>query len=270
MDNLAIVKTLKKPAKSIMKKRKILASLIISSALHYLNSVSESDANKLCAAHNVMKRKANNRYNADFIVLDSPNERGYRFKRYDTDEECIDDWLLTFRSGHIRQVWDFNTAIKKLSNKEFSKVKLLPYVTAYKLDEIDKEVLDELYPSNQSIVEAPASNPSAILYQEMSGYKPKITARSVVNKTPSKPAEKQKQATYTKGELFIVNSANIFCDPLASTAARSYSGNVWLYNSVMVNDRYAIVVNKDHLNKDKDFIDGYIKKADLSRGICKG
>lgn len=269
MDNLSVIKILKKPAINIMKDKKILASFIISSALYYLNSVSESDAVKLCNAHNVMKRKANSRYNNDFILLDSPNERGYRFKTYDSYEDCIEDWLLTFRSGRIRQIWDFNTAIAKLSNKEFTKSNLLPLVTAYKLTDIDKEVLNEMYPSNQTIVEvSPRSNASA--YQKMSGYKPTISANSAVNKVAPKPAIKVNPATYSKGELFAVKSVNIFYDATASTAIRSHSGNVWLYDGKMVNDRYAIVTNKEHLDKEKEFIDGYIKKTDLDKGIFKG
>lgn len=270
MDNLSIIKVLKTPAITAMKNKKILASFIISSSLYYLNSVSESDAVKLCNAHNIMKRKASSKYNNDFILLDSPNERGYRFKTYESYEDCIDDWLLTFRSGRIRQVWDFNTAISRLSNKEFTKANLLPLVKAYKLTDIDKEVLNELYPSNQTIVEVPSPRSNAAIYQKMSGYTPAVSANSAVNKEAPKPAENVKTATYSKGELFSVSCANIFGDAISSTAIRSHSGNVWLYDGKMVNDRYAIVVNKEHLEKGKEFIDGYIKKTDLDRGVFKG
>lgn len=269
MDNLSLVKALKAPATNIMKERKILASFIIASALYYLNSVSESDAATLYNVNNVMKRKANNRYNEDFIILDSPNERGFRFKVYSSHEECIEDWLLSFRSSHIRQIWDFNTAIRKLTNKEFTKNNLQPYVDAYKLSDIDKEVLSEMYPSNQSIIEVPALRSNADVYQKMSGYKPSISPLSAINKEAPEPAVKIEPPKYIKGELFTVRYVNIFSNANSSTAIRSFTGNVWLYDGVLNNGRYAIVVNKEHLDKGKDFIDGYIKKTDLTMGVFK-
>lgn len=265
MDNLSIVKALKEPAINIMKEKKILASFIISAALYYLNTVSESDAVILCSAHNIMKRKTSKMYNSDFVTLDGNAERGYRFRLFSSYEDCINDWLLSFRSGHIRQIYDFDSVVKMLNDKTLSKNNLKPFVEAYKLEEIDKIALDIMYPKNQSIIELPSSKSSnAAVYQEMSGYKPEVnTSKTGIYKEAPKQTVKQQPKSYNKGSMFTVKYANIFATHKDKTATRSFKGNVWLYDGVLINGRYSVVINKENLGRGRDYIDGYIKKSDL-------
>lgn len=269
MDNLKVVEALRKPASEVMKTKKILASFIIASSLYYLNSVTENDAAVLFRVKNIMKRKCIKRYNSDFIVLESEKERGKLFKQYDSYEDCIYDWLLGFRSSLIREIWDFDTLIRKLSNPDFTKANLKPYIDAYKLNEFDKEILSEMYCSQQTnIIEANAVSKNARVYQDLTGYKSSIPIDkpvSKVNKQPETPkkAKEKRVLKYTKNERCIVKSANLFADVGSNTAKRSFSGNVWLYDGNEVNGRYAVVLNKDHLNKGREYIDGYIKKHEL-------
>lgn len=262
MDNLDIVKKIKDPAIRIMKNKKILASFTISAALYYLNSVPVEDSLTLYNANNIMKRKASEKYNEDFILLSSA--RGVRFKKYDTIYEGIEDWLITFRSYTIEEMWDFDAIIRTLRNKEFTKANLQQYVDAYKLKDIDVTTLDQMYPRSQTIVEIPASLVSDTqFYQQMSGYTPKVSPKASISKTP--PVEKPKPVIkqYIRGEKFVTKGANIFKDDRSNTASRSFTGNVWLYDGKQRNGRYAVVFNKSNINMDKTFIDGYIKKSDL-------
>lgn len=260
MDNLELIKIIKKPAAEIMKDKGILASLTISSALHYLNSVSNEAADQLIKANNVMKRKAGKKYNEDSITISG--EEG-KFKSYDSLEDCIRDWLLGFRSSNIKEIWDFDTAINRLQNKEFTKANLQPFVDAYKLKDIDNKVLEEIYPPNQSVVEVD-SNPIAktAAYQQMAGYKPKTPATAPVKKKKKEPIP-NKPVSFTKGSKFTVRATNIFYGPNTTTATRCYTGNVWLYDGIRRNNRYAITTVKDFVGKGHDYIEGYIKASDL-------
>lgn len=262
MDNLQVVKAVKKPAIEVMKEKKVLASFIIAASIHHMNTVSEDDAGVLLKANNVMKRKAGKKFNDDTVVLN--NERGSRYKKYDSVEDCIEDWLLSFRSSLIKEVWDLDKVFSKLNNKEYSKSNLQQYVDAYKLTDIDKEALAELYPPNQNVVEVPVNVAAAneiTTYQTMAGYKPKAPAGTVISKR-QRP-EPAKPVTYSKGDKFVVRNVNIFYDPNKGVANRSFTGNVWLYDGMLRNGKYAIVTNKDNIGRGKDYIDGYIKKIDL-------
>lgn len=266
MDNLQILKTAKKAAIKAMKEKKILASFIIASSMYYMNSTTEKNAKTLFDANNIMKKKCGKNFNEDSVVLDGDKERGVRYKSYDSISDCINDWLLSFRSSTIREIWDLDTAISKVANKDLSKVNLQPFVDAYKLTDIDKEVLSELYPSNQSVVEVPTVLSNTEAYQQLSGYRAKDTRARIPG--ASKRQRKVEttasdKSSFEKGGKFMVKNVNIFCDPGASVASRCFSGNVWLYNGMLINGKYAIVTNKSNLDKSKEFIDGYIKKTDL-------
>lgn len=260
MDNLSILKTIRKEAIETMKEKKILASFTIASAMYFMNTVSEDDAKKLIGANNFMKRKAGKKFNEDTIFIDS--DRGVRYKSYDTVQDCINDWLLSFRSSIIKEVWDFDALINKLSNKEYTKANLQIYVDAYKLTDMDKKVLEEMYPPSQSIVEVDVLPTTTSTYQQLSGYKSVNTPIGKVSKR-ERPPKTPEKVTFDKGSKFVVRYANIYKDPGSSTPVRCFSGNVWVCNSNLINGRYAITTNKNNVNKGKDFIDGYIKKSDL-------
>lgn len=260
MDNLEVVKALKEPAIEIMKEKRILASFVISSALYFLSTVSEEDSKTLFAANNVMMRTAGKKFNNDIVFLESV--RGKRYKVYPDHISCIKDWLLSFRSSTIREVWNFDILINRLTNKEYTKANLKPLIDAYKLDDIDKEVLEKLYPSNQNLIEVPVTETKTIKYQQLAGYNDTLPEPKPVSKVTSAHKE-PRMFTYSKGEKSIVRAANIFADPTSRVAGRSFTGNVWLYDGICRNGRYAIVTNKTSLTKDRSFIDGYIKKEQL-------
>lgn len=261
MDNLSILKSIRKEAIEIMKEKKILASFTIASAMYFMNTVNEDDAKRLIGANNFMKRKAGKKYNEDTITLDS--DKSVKYKSYDSAEACINDWLLTFRSSTIREVWDFDTVISKLSNAEYTKANLQMYVDAYKLTDMDKKILDEMYPPTQSIVEVDTLPVTTSTYQQLSGYKSTNMPIGKVSKR-ERPPKKPDHITFNKGNKFMVRTTNIYKTAGSSVPTRCFSGNVWLHSSTEINGRYAVVTKKENVNKGKDFIDGYIRKSDLS------
>lgn len=261
MDNLSVLKAIRKEAIEAMQEKGILASFTIASAMHFMNSVGGDDAKRLIGANNLMKRKAGKKYNDDTVTIDG--DEGTRYKVYDSVQACIDDWLLSFRSSLIKNVWDFDTVISKLTNENYTKANLKIYVDAYNLLEIDKKVFEKMYPSNQSIVEVDTLPNTTSAYQQISGYRSVETPIGKVSKR-EKPVPKPDHITFEKGSKFVVRYKNLFKTPSASVPTRCYSGNLWLYNSTPINDRYAVVTNKNNINKGKEFIDGYIKKSDLT------
>lgn len=258
MDNLAIVKEITDAAINTMKEKKILASFTIACALYTLNKVSDEDAKTLMNAKNIMMKKAGKKYNEDVVLLEGA--RGARFKVYDSFEDCITEWLLTFKSSAIKDVWDLDTVIERVDVKDYNKSNLRPLCDAFKLEDIDKVILDELYPTNQSIIEVPVSTVAAT-YQEMSGCK--VEKPKAVAKIPIAAPKEIKPVQLIRGEKITVRNVNLFKEASSTIAYRSFTGNLWLFNGTEVNGRYAVVTNKTFLGKTKDFIDGYVKKSDL-------
>lgn len=266
MDNLELIKKIKKPAMEVMKENEILASFTIACAMNRLSKFSERDSLTLINANNVMgKTFIQSSYNNDFVSLDGKASRGKRYKVYYTIKECIIDWLMGFKSSLIQGVWDISKICQKLSNKDFNLTALKPFIDAYQLDKIDDSVFEELYPSGQTIIEVPVSESFAYKYQQLSGYngilpEPQSTLKEVSFK---KKEEEQRALTYTAGEKATASGANLYKSYTDRVPYRAYSGNVWLYDGKLINGRYAVVLKKDSIGKEKGFIDGYIKKSEL-------
>lgn len=265
MDNLELVKAMRKPAMEIMKEKRILASFTIACALDKLNSIPEEDAATLFRANNVMAKVfIKSSYNSDFVFLESTQNRGKRFKVYDSIKDAIIDWLMGFKSYNIYNVYDISTICSRLSNKEYNLTALKPYIDAYQLDKIDEIVFEEIFPSGQTVVEVPISETFVRKFQQLSGYNGTLPyPQEVVKETILKEEETVRVLSYTSGEKAITYGANLYKSYTDKIPYRAYTGNVWLYDGKLMNDRYAVVLKKDSIGKDKSFIDGYIKKSEL-------
>lgn len=263
MDNLKLFNLIREPAIKAMKQRQILASFTISMSMYYMNKLSDKDFLTMIQACNIMGLEAGGKYKHETIILDG--ERGKRYKVYDTVDDCITEWLLTFKSLKVKSIWDFETAVKRYVEvaKSPCLADLKPYVEAYKLTSLDAEILDQMYPANKTIVEVKVSDATQRIQEDTGVPKTSPITKEVNNVGKDHYAPKRTAPKYEKGERFVVRAANIYKDYMSKSATRSYNGNVWLYDGTERNGRYAVVTNKMDRYKGREFIVGYIKKSEL-------
>lgn len=266
MDNLQLLKVIKDPAIKTMKNRRILASFVIASSMYRMNTVNDEDALRLLNANNIMKLVAGNRYSQETIVLDG--ERGKRYKIYENVNDCITEWLLTFKNSKIKNIWSFDDVMQKMYSMGFKspcKADLQPFIDSYKLLDIDNAVLKELYPSNKNIVEVPVSKEYVRMVKNENAPASIPKTLHISNITNEEYVPDNTPIAYRKGERLKVYAANLYEDVGSKLPTRSFSGTVWLYDGMEINGRYAIVSAKMNMYKSRDFLLGYVRKCDLKK-----
>ena len=262
MDCIKVINSIKGAAVSLMQEKGILASVTIASSLyHLMNDIKGDDWEILLNAKNVMAIKAKNGFNEDTVILN--NERGIRYKSYDNFRACMVEWVYTLKMSNIRNVWDVNKVIPVIYKRAEDQSLIESYIKAYRLKDIDKSVLGDLYPSNPTIVEAPKSDITEQI-QKDTGYTDKTEK---VDKTPKKPNKKKEPIKFVKGAKFTVKNINIYNEPGDGIASRSFTGNLWIHNIIRINNRYPVVFVKENVTKSKKYINGYVKITDLARSV---
>ena len=273
MNRLDIIKQVKTPAIEVMQDRRVLASFLI----------------------------------AECILISEPHTEIYgnnplRLKDYKTDaligfenmEDCFNffiDSILASERKTITGNYDYKSLIKSLRLGTNNESSLIGIIESYKLNDIDMEVIHNMYKGKRTIVEID-TEPFIDYYRvrEVFGSKEilgtfdkneaietckKYYGYSVFNSkgqaiftnalTPELKAKMEMQERITSipksGSKIYLNSVNLYETPDSKIPTRAVTGFYYISDNKRYKNRY-MITNKPEYIGNSNLIIGYINESD--------
>lgn len=271
MEKSELIKILASPSKKVMENKKIIPSIIIAESLRILFSDDMSTCYEdLILGNNPMAVEANSDFKGEKIY----NEKlKVMYRTYDTIEEGIANYItLNSKSkfNSIKEVYNYKDALNKLSAM-FYKSELEKFILAYKLFDIDHNVLKKTYSGKKNIIDSIKTNNTvdelkkitkSFTGSELGKTYEQFQKETIKEKTRidnEKKNNKIRTNTLTKASMVKIHNANLYSDIYTSSPTRSISGTYYLLDGLCKNNRYAIVMKKEYAGK-RDYIMGYVDK----------
>lgn len=238
----------------------ILPSIVLSYSILKLNNLSENTAAALMECNNPFAIEITRKYKGK-VVNDETTDKKYR--TFASMDEFA-NFALTQKGQYttalvkVKGLVNYKSAISKLYDENKEADDMLLTINAYGLADIDKIVLEDMYPSSgKNIVDGVKEKEESPVISTPKART--MNAFSAVRKTTE---VKERTVKFAKGETIYLNNANLFETPGSKCPTRSISGRYYLTNGVMINFRYAIVAKKDFVG-DSNFNIGFVKKEDI-------
>ena len=273
MNRLDIIKQVKGPAIEVMQDRRILASFLIAECILISEPHTEIFGN------NPLRLRD---YKTDVLLSFDDIESCFNF--------FIDSGIVTSGRTNVFGNYDYKSLIKYLRLGDTAN-SLLGIIEAYKLNEIDLEVIHNMYEGKRTIVEI-STEPFIDHYRvrEAFGSKEiletfdkeeaikeckKYYGYSVFNSrgqvifsnalTPELKAKMELQEKIVSvpksGNKIYLNSVNLYEKPDSKSPKRAITGFYYISNNKRYNNRY-MITNKPEYVGNSNFILGYINESD--------
>lgn len=273
MNRLDIIKQVKGPAIEVMQDRRVLASFLIAECI--VNSESHTEI----SGNNPLRLKD---YKTDVLLA------------FDSIEDCfnffIDSGIITSGRSNVFGNYDYKSLIKSLRLGPAGN-SLIEIIEAYKLNDIDLDVMYDMYEGKRTIVEidkepfidhyrvreAFGSNEilSTFDRDEAIATCKKYYGYSVFNSrgqaiftnalTPELKAKMEMQEKIVSipkaGNKIYLNSVNLYEKPDSKSPIRAITGFYYISDNKRYNNRY-MITNKPEYIGNSNFILGYINESD--------
>lgn len=274
MNRLDIIKQVKSSAIEVMQDRRILASVLIAEC------VLISEPYKEIIANNPLRLK-----NSKTDVL----------LGFESIEDCfnffIDSGIIESGRTNIIGNYEYKSLIKLLRLGTTNENSLIEIIESYKLNDIDLEVIHNMYNGKRTMVEI-NGEPFMDYYRvreafgtkEILGTFDKDEAIRVCKKyygysvfnskgqsiftnalTPEIKAKMELQERIVSvpktGSKIYLNSVNLYKSPDSKTPMRSVTGFYYISDNKRYNNRY-MITNKPEYIGDGNFVVGYINDSD--------
>ncbi len=271
MNRLDILKLVKNPAIETMQNRNILASVIISECIFISDNKKEIQYNNPLDLRNLVTDK--------LLIFESL-------------EDCFNCFVDTIKGNGYQGVignYDYKSVVDNLRLGP-NRNSIIEIIESYKLDEIDKEVLSDIYGGRRSIIEIDHT-PFMDIYRVRKSYSDK-DEKLMTNDLDEAKKECDKwlgysvfnsrgKAVYTNvlteevkakmeleekipalvpktGSKIHLTDVNLYLHPDDKMPSRSISGDYYIYSAKKYNNRYMVVKSLEDLKKDESYIIGYI------------
>ena len=138
MEKSELIDLIKIPAVSVMKEKKILASIIIAESIRILYTDNMITCySDLVMGNNPMAVEADKNYTGETIYNEKTK---VLYRTYPSLEEGISNYITLNEKDKfdkIKEIYDYNEALAKLSAKFYDTEELKTYIEAYRLYELD-------------------------------------------------------------------------------------------------------------------------------------
>lgn len=270
MNRLDIIRKVKPAAIKVMQDRRVLASLLIA------ESILISEPYLDIVANNPLRFK---NPKTDLII------------KFNSVEDCfnffIDSGINKNGQYNIIGNYNYKSLIKSLKLDQTNENSLIEIIESYKLNDIDSQVLNEMYSGKKTVVEID-SEPFIDFYKVKKGTTEvfnsfnkeeaikeckKYYGYSVLNSKGDiiytniiSPEVKAKMELQEKivvapklGTKIYLKNTNLYETPNSKVPLRAITGFYYISDSKKYNGRY-MITNKPENVGDKDYILGYINK----------
>lgn len=274
MNRKDIINIVKQPAIEVMQDRRVLASLLIA------ESILISEPYKEIMYNNPLRLR---------------NLENDSFLKFDDIEDCfnyfIDHGIINSKRTNIIGNYNYKSLVKSLRLGETNENSLIEIIESYKLNDIDSDILSNIYSGKRTIVEID-TEPFTDFYrvrQAFSSDKTEVFSTfdrdeaireckkyygcTVFNSrgkaiftnalTPELKAKIELEEKVTKapaiGTKVHLENVNLYEYPDSKTPMRSVIGDYYIYDSKRYNDRYMITNKLENIGV---FALGYINSKD--------
>ncbi len=276
MNRLDIINKVKQSAIDVMQDRRILASVLIA------ESVLISEPYKEIIANNPLRLK---------------NPKNDMIIKFETIEDCfnlfIDSGIIESGRKNIIGNYNYKSLVKLLRLDETTENSIIEIIESYKLNDIDEEVIFNMYDGRRTVVEidsepfidcyrvrkAFGSDRTEILttfdkdeaiaeckkYYGYSVFNSKGNAIFTNALTPEIKAKIELQEKVVPvpkvGSKIYLNSTNLYDSPDSKVPIRSITGFYYIFDSKRYKNRY-MITNKPENVGNSNYILGYINDSD--------
>ena len=274
MNRLDIIKQVKSAAMEVMQDRRVLASFLIAECILISEQYPEIKAN------NPLRLK---------------NAKTDALMGFDSIEDCfnffIDSGIIGSNRKNIIGNYDHKSLVKSLRLGDKNENSLIEIIESYKLNNIDKEIISNMYNGKRTVVEIDGE-PFLDHYRvrEAFGNKEVLSTfdkdeairtcknyygYSVFNSkgqaiftnalTPELKAKMELQEKIVSvpksGSKIYLNSVNLYATPDSKSPIRAVTGFYYISSNKRYNNRY-MITNKPEYVGNSNFIIGYINDSD--------
>jgi hypothetical protein len=276
MNRLDIIKQVKPSAVEVMQDRRLLASLLIAECILI------SEPYKEITLNNPLRLK---------------DAKTDALLGFDSMEDCfnffIDSGVIGSNRTNVIGNYNYKSLAKALRLGSQVENSLVEIIESYKLFDIDKEVLQNMYDGKRTVIEI-NREPFLDQYRVRETFSNKEILKtfdkdeaiamcknyygySVFNSkgetvfsnalTPEVKAKMELQekivssATPVAGSKIHLNCVNLYATPDSKTPSRAISGDYYISNSKRYNNRY-MITNKPEYVGNTNFVVGYINASD--------
>lgn len=276
MERKEIIEQVKQSAIDVMQDRKVLASLLIA------ESILICEPYKEIVANNPLRLK---------------NPKTDALLGFESIEDCynrfIDGGIIESGRTNVIGNYSYKSLVRSLRLDETTANSIIEMIECYKLDDIDKQVLHDMYSGKRTVVEI-GTEPFIDLYRVRQAFGSdktevlvthdkdeaireckKYYGYSVFNSrgqaifsnalTPELKAKMELHeriaAVPKTGSKVYLNAANLYDSPSSKVPIRSVTGFYYICSGKRYNNRYMITANPDHIG-DNDYVLGYINDSD--------
>lgn len=262
MQTTQLIDVLKKPVLEVVKDKKIAPSILISEAIYILDSDTNRDImDDLITNNNPFAIKAGKKYNGKAY-----RKNTIKYKTFETMELGIYAYINahTRKFNDIANIYNYENALlldKTLSDAKKEQIETI--IKGYSLDEVDKEIMDNIYEADKNVIEISKDNETTSFYQKMHDCEPereKVTPEVIIKRESEKKEKEEKKKT-ERGSEIILRNANLYQNARSSMPTRNISGTYYVSTKV-INNRLGIVMKKEYCGNDS-YIMGYINICDI-------
>ena len=277
MNRIDILKQVKNSAINVMQDRRVLASLLIAESILISENYKEIENN------NPLRFKTN-----DNILIE-----------FNSIEDCFNCFIYYLTSGRNKDRiignYDYVSLIRALNLDNSINNSLIEIIQAYKLDEIDKQVLNDLYSGKRTVIEidkepfidcykvreAFGSNKTEVMVtfdkeeairecKKYYGYSVFNSKGDVVFNNALTPELKAKMELDSRimrtpttkiGSKIFLNRVNLYEFPDSKTPMRCVTGQYYICDDKRYNNRYMITDKPENINN-SSYVLGYINAKD--------
>lgn len=273
MEKSELIDLIKGPAVEVMNEKKVLASILIAESIRLLFSDDMITCySDLVAGNNPIAVEADKKYSGETIYNE---KKKVVYRTYGSLEEGIANYvtLNSEKFDVIKEIYDYETALSKLSAKFYDIADLKKYIESYRLYDIDSKQLKKMYSGNKTVVETVPENKTTLFLKDMAGIHDGVglnkTKAQVVREEKKAMEEKVKneriKTPLTAGTPVTLHRTNLYKSIEAGTPMRAISGTYYLMDGICKYERYAIVMKKEYTRKPQ-FVLGYVDASDINVG----
>lgn len=276
MNRLDIIKQVKQAAIDVMQDRKVLASVLIA------ESILLSEKHEQIIANNPLRLR---------------NMKNDMLMGFNSIEDCynffIDYGIIENGRKNIIGNYNYKSLVRSLKLDETTENSIIEIIEAYKLNDIDNQVLSDIYDGKRTIVEidgepfidcyrvreAFGSDKTEILttfnkeeaieeckkyfgYSVFNSKGKPIFTNALTPELKAKMELEERVAVVPKnGSKVYLNAVNLYESPDSKVPIRSVTGFYYICGTKRYNNRY-MITNKLEYVGDKNLIIGYINDSD--------
>ena len=274
MEKSELIDLIKIPAVNVMKEKKILASIIIAESIRIIYTDNMITCySDLVMGNNPMAVEADKNYTGETIYNEKTK---VLYRTYPSLEEGISNYITLNEKDKfdkIKEIYDYNEALAKLSAKFYDTEELKTYIEAYRLYDLDNAELKKMYSGSKNVIESTKTNSTTELLKSLANTHEgpslgKTKAKVDKENIEKKKVEEEKMNSRIKkplspGTKITAHMVNLYKSIESNIPLRAITGTYYLMDGKCHYDRYAIVMRKEFKNK-PNYTIGYIDASDVN------